>query len=233
MQYHRYGHLQDIFVKVGDRVKRGQKIGTNGTGNGQWPAHLHYDCPANKFSNWAGYVFGWTKEEVKKLYADPTQYIKTVYPKFDHYGYEYLEHANYGTAKAPKWCYHPGSDLNGPGSGNSDLGDLIFSACDGIVVYAHNGKDSNGGWGKLLVIQEVKEDPKLDTPKQDDSMPVPVKVIEAVAVTNTEKQPEVIKDYDKASGLVVTEKPDIGEREKTLWEMILELINLILNKWKS
>lgn len=169
-RYHRYGHLQSIDVKLGDKVKAGHKIGENGTGNGQWPAHLHYDCPTKVLKNWTGYVFGWTKDEVSKAYADPKQWRMIVAPWFDHLGYEYLEHANYGTAAAPKWCYHPGEDLNGKGSGNSDLGMPVFSATDGIVVHCDDVKTANGGWGKLLVIQEEKEVEKVEevvVPVQD------------------------------------------------------------------
>lgn len=156
MQYHRFGHLLDVSVKVGDTIVKNQKIGTLGTGNGQWSAHLHYDCPTAKLSAWTGYVFGMSKESVAKLYADPKPWRMIVAPWFDHFGYGYLEHANYGTAAVPKWCYHPGEDLNGKGAGNADLGDPIFSPCDGEVVYVFDdGKAKNGGWGKLVVIKEV------------------------------------------------------------------------------
>lgn len=38
-----YSHLDKILVKQGDLVKRGQKIGTIGDGNGQYTAHLHFE----------------------------------------------------------------------------------------------------------------------------------------------------------------------------------------------
>ena len=155
MQYHRFGHMLDVLVKVGDTVTKGEKIGTLGTGNGQWSAHLHYDCPLKELPAWTGYVFGMTKEDVAALYSDPKEWRMTVAPWYDHMGYEYLEHANYGTAAAPKWCYHPGEDLNGKGAGNADLGDPIFAPCDGEVVYVYDGPGPNGGWGKLVVIKEV------------------------------------------------------------------------------
>jgi murein DD-endopeptidase MepM/ murein hydrolase activator NlpD len=38
-----YAHLQDVAVTHGDRVSRGQKIGTIGTAEGAYLAHLHFE----------------------------------------------------------------------------------------------------------------------------------------------------------------------------------------------
>jgi murein DD-endopeptidase MepM/ murein hydrolase activator NlpD len=38
-----YAQLQEIDVKPGQFVKRGQKIGTVGNANGTYPAHLHWE----------------------------------------------------------------------------------------------------------------------------------------------------------------------------------------------
>lgn len=38
-----YAHCDEIFVKEGDTINKGIKIGTIGTANGQYPAHLHFE----------------------------------------------------------------------------------------------------------------------------------------------------------------------------------------------
>lgn len=38
-----YGHLDQIMVKYGVHVRRGQQVGTIGTGGGLYPAHLHFE----------------------------------------------------------------------------------------------------------------------------------------------------------------------------------------------
>jgi murein DD-endopeptidase MepM/ murein hydrolase activator NlpD len=67
-----YGHLRNMHVKVGQQVKRGDKIGTIGTNRGMYAAHLHFEIRHNlnigmhrngvdaNFRNW----------------ADPTDFIK-------------------------------------------------------------------------------------------------------------------------------------------------------------
>ena len=147
--YYRLGHCEPQ-VKEGDIVKKGQQVATNGTGNGQWPAHCHFDIFKEKPSAWTNFVVGWTKEQVEAVYADPRGLEKTVMPTFDHYGYEWLQDAYY----SGKHAFHSGIDLNGKGSGDADLGDPLCSPVDGTVVHVHKGTDSNGGWGDMVVIEE-------------------------------------------------------------------------------
>lgn len=72
-----YAHLAERSVSRGDRVSRGDPIGTIGKGDGdQFPAHLHFelrsrDLPASKW--------GWTTEEdrieVLQTYLHPSEFI--------------------------------------------------------------------------------------------------------------------------------------------------------------
>lgn len=227
--YQRHGHLNKIFVVVGQKVKKGDLIGTVGNGNGQYinASHDHADFPKRKLSSWTGYVFGWTKEEVAEVYADPKPFRKICAPWFVNLGWGYLEYATYGAKK----CYHPGEDWNGKGGGDSDLGLPIYSAFDGNVVYCYDGKEKNAGWGKLLVIEEIKEElkpepEKIEEPKIEDVSPEPVKVLEAETVTKIEEEIPAGASYGLGD-----EKVEIVPVDwKFVWEKIKELINLIFNK---
>jgi murein DD-endopeptidase MepM/ murein hydrolase activator NlpD len=42
-----YGHLQAMMATVGQKVKRGQQIGTLGDNSGMYPAHLHFEVRHN------------------------------------------------------------------------------------------------------------------------------------------------------------------------------------------
>ena len=42
-----FGHLKDLFVQTGDKVKRGQTIGTVGTSGKSTGPHLHYEVRIN------------------------------------------------------------------------------------------------------------------------------------------------------------------------------------------
>lgn len=161
--YFRLGHVNQIFVKTGDRVARGQRIATNGTGNNQWYAHTHLDLFKEKPSSWTKYNIGWSKEATLNVWKDPRPYMHTVMPDFHHYGYEFLELATYKAGN----CYHPGVDLNGPGAGNADLDIPLFAPVDGVIEYIYGGNLSNGGWGKLILI---KEEPMSDCYKVDSKL---------------------------------------------------------------
>lgn len=42
-----FGHLHTMLVRNGQRVTRGQRIGTIGTAHGLYPAHLHFEIRKN------------------------------------------------------------------------------------------------------------------------------------------------------------------------------------------
>lgn len=46
-----YGHLNDISVKTGQLVKRGDRVGSIGTNRGMYPAHLHAEMHYNILVN--------------------------------------------------------------------------------------------------------------------------------------------------------------------------------------
>ncbi|MEX1116722.1 MAG: M23 family metallopeptidase [Akkermansiaceae bacterium] len=65
------GHLNQIMVKVGQEVKRGQQIGTIGSNFGMYPAHLHFEIRHNL-------TIGMARRGVPSdmvNWADPTQFI--------------------------------------------------------------------------------------------------------------------------------------------------------------
>lgn len=76
-----YAHLDEITVAVGDTLERRQQLGTIGTGNGAYPAHLHfelrtpalYDQPVDFWPSAEGHDASW----VLKHYAAPSDFINT------------------------------------------------------------------------------------------------------------------------------------------------------------
>lgn len=67
-----YAHCDTIFVKEGQFIKRGDQIGTIGTANGTYLAHLHLEIRDSIFMGIGG---GYSSET--KGYIDPTEFIKT------------------------------------------------------------------------------------------------------------------------------------------------------------
>lgn len=154
-----HAHLKDIYVKVGQRVKHGQTIGTlGGTGNVTAP-HLHYEIwkvdPKTRPKTYNSYTQGLTKAQVQAIYADPNKYRTDVIPtRFSHFGNKYL------VPVSPS-VLHPGIDINGPGN---DTGQEVKAWFDGIVEFV---QFSNAGFGNHVFIREDKEQP---TNPVDNSM---------------------------------------------------------------
>jgi murein DD-endopeptidase MepM/ murein hydrolase activator NlpD len=66
-----YGHLNSILVSRGQRVARGQQVGTMGTAHGQYDAHLHLEIRKNL-------EIGMSRSKFQKNlsnYYDPSQFI--------------------------------------------------------------------------------------------------------------------------------------------------------------
>jgi len=71
-----YAHCDEIFVKKGDWVKRGQKIATIGNNKGMYLAHLHLELRSEvDLPIGGGYARNTTG------YLDPTVFIKSNRPK--------------------------------------------------------------------------------------------------------------------------------------------------------
>jgi murein DD-endopeptidase MepM/ murein hydrolase activator NlpD len=68
-----YGHLNAILCREGQRVVRGQKIGTIGTAHGHYPAHLHFEMRKNIHVGMFRSMF----RRDYSVYWDPTQFIMT------------------------------------------------------------------------------------------------------------------------------------------------------------
>lgn len=66
-----YAHCYEISVKTGDFVKRGQKIGTIGTNDGQYLAHLHFEL-----RHVVGWSLLWGYQENKYGFLNPTNFIE-------------------------------------------------------------------------------------------------------------------------------------------------------------
>lgn len=70
-----YAHFDKVYVHTGQIVKRGEKIGTIGTANGKYQAHLHLEI-----RNTPGLSLGNGYSHNKTNYIDPTQFIVTHRP---------------------------------------------------------------------------------------------------------------------------------------------------------
>lgn len=161
MRLHLFAHMDKNKVKAGDHVRAYENIiGTVGDGNGSYPnaAHLHYSISENlSEKELLGYVNGWSKEKVKKYFIDPGKIVdfdkmfngKSV--DVGNRGYDYLQ-----KLIAPQKGYHPGVDVNGHGGGSTDFGMPFKSPVNGVVVYEKRTSSKNGGWGNIIIIEEVE-----------------------------------------------------------------------------
>jgi len=156
-KFHLFAHMDKNLVKKGDTVQKYvTPIGTVGTGNGQYYAHLHFSISEGlTVDELYKYISGWSKEKVEKFYIDPRKvdFEKMLGKKVDvgNFGFDWLQWVGYG--------YHPGVDVNGLGGGNTDFGMPFKSSCDGVVIHETRTWFKNGGWGNLIVIEEKEPEP--------------------------------------------------------------------------
>ena len=78
-----YAHLNDLYVKKGDIVRRGEVVGTIGKGGDhRYLAHLHFEIRLRKLpaSKW-GWKTPEDREKVLRYYAHPTNFIKSYRPR--------------------------------------------------------------------------------------------------------------------------------------------------------
>lgn len=149
---HLFAHMDRNLVRKGDRViKHVTPIGTIGTGNGQYYAHLHFSISEGlNYAQLYAYTNGWSKAKVEMFYKDPlgVDFEKMFGKKVDvgNFGYDWLQWNGKG--------YHPGVDVNGLGGGNSDIGMPFRSSCDGVVIHETRTWFKNGGWGNLILVAE-------------------------------------------------------------------------------
>lgn len=75
--YTRYGHMQNVRVRVGERVRRGDQVGEIGTGGGRYIAHLHFDVAQTPVLE--SRPGDWPRMDITRLlrdYVDPLTFIR-------------------------------------------------------------------------------------------------------------------------------------------------------------
>ncbi|MBA5629189.1 murein hydrolase activator EnvC family protein [Moheibacter lacus] len=65
-----YAHFDEIFVQLDEEIKKGQKIGTIGTADGQYKAHLHFEIREK-----IGMPLGKGYSEKIDGYVNPSKFI--------------------------------------------------------------------------------------------------------------------------------------------------------------
>ncbi|MEC5125264.1 M23 family metallopeptidase [Verrucomicrobiales bacterium BCK34] len=90
--------------------------------------------------------------------ASPVEMVSA--PTTDRFDYPVGSRHGAGTYNAQPFLTnkHLGDDLNGIGGQNSDLGDPVFAAADGLVVFAGWPSD---GWGNVVILLHELENGRL------------------------------------------------------------------------
>lgn len=95
----------------------------------------------------------------------------------------------------PKDLEHLGEDWNGTGGGNTDMGDYVYAAADGVVFAA---KEHGGGWG--IVIRMIHNYGSKEQPQYVESLYAHV-ASTWVRPGNRMKRGDVIGTIGNASGI--------------------------------
>lgn len=75
--YARYGHVQNMLVKAGDRVRRGQQLAEIGDAFGRYVPHLHFDLsPTTILESQPQHWPGKNQRLLMANYIDPLKYIR-------------------------------------------------------------------------------------------------------------------------------------------------------------
>jgi len=160
--WHHFAHLRDINVRVGDWVKKGDKLGTVGNSGASTACHLHWEIQRQLRDPRTKYTTGMSREQVEQVYWNPAEYLKSsgaLLPLAGGVvsGYTWL-------SKVSNTKLHPGWDLN-VGTGNNDCGLPIIAPEDGVIDYA----ETSAGWGKhlFLKINDIKMQEEIEKLKKD------------------------------------------------------------------
>ena len=80
--YSRYGHVEDVQIKAGDRVQRGQQIARIGNADGLFPYHLHFDIsPTDRLEQEPWDDPGTDLDQLKYDYVDPKVFVEENRPE--------------------------------------------------------------------------------------------------------------------------------------------------------
>lgn len=140
-----FAHNLENFVKTGDFVKKGDKIGSIGKGyNNEYFAHLHFSVSEGLSDDeLKKYVSRWSKKKVQQYFQKPDFELFQIPMDAGNLGYGWLQWFGRG--------YHPGIDYNAPTGGDTDLGVPFFSPVNGIVSFAG---DWGKGWGNVVIVNK-------------------------------------------------------------------------------